>query len=85
MDLIGWQKAVDLVTEIYRLTRRLLRKRFLVSPVNFARPRFQFPAILQMGKADFKGRISRILGKRQRIIIRIGNPNLNSQKFGIYQ
>jgi hypothetical protein len=23
MDLIGWQKAMDLVTEIYRLTKQL--------------------------------------------------------------
>ena len=26
MDLIGWQKAMDLVTEIYRLTKKLLKE-----------------------------------------------------------
>ena len=54
MDLIGWQKAMDLVTEIYRLTKQLpkeevfglasqLRRAAVSIPSNILKARDVYP------------------------------------------
>ena len=43
MDLIVWQKAMDLVQAVYAVTKDFLRRSFIALPVNSEKPVFQFP------------------------------------------
>ena len=50
MDLICWQKAMDLVTEIYRLTKQLPKEEVFGLAANFVEQRFLFQVILQKAR-----------------------------------
>jgi hypothetical protein len=49
-DLIVWQKAMEMVTEIYKLTDTFRNKKFIVSLIKFVGRPFQFRAISQRVK-----------------------------------
>ena len=53
-DLIVWQKAMTLVTEIYRITMKLPKDELLDSRANFVGQQFPFPVILPKDKDDYR-------------------------------
>jgi four helix bundle protein len=55
MDLIGWQKAMDLVTEIYRLTKTLPKDEIFGLTSQLRRAAVSIPSNI----AEGQGRISK--------------------------
>jgi len=55
MDLIGWQKAMDLVTEIYRLTKKLPKEEIFGLTSQIRRAAVSIPSNI----AEGQGRLSK--------------------------
>jgi four helix bundle protein len=55
MDLIGWQKAMDLVTEIYRLTKKLPKEEMFGITSQLRRAAVSIPSNI----AEGQGRLSK--------------------------
>lgn len=55
MDLIGWQKAMDLVTEIYRLTKQLPKEEIFGLTSQLRRAEVSIPSNI----AEGQGRLSK--------------------------
>ena len=55
MDLIGWQKAMDLVTEIYRLTKKLPKEEIFGLASQLRRAAVSIPSNI----AEGQGRLSK--------------------------
>jgi four helix bundle protein len=55
MDLIGWQKAMDLVTEVYRLTKKLPKEEMFGLSSQLRRAAVSIPSNI----AEGQGRLSK--------------------------
>ncbi len=55
MDLIGWQKAMDLVTEMYRLTKKLPKEEMFGLTSQLRRAAVSIPSNI----AEGQGRLSK--------------------------
>jgi 23S rRNA-intervening sequence protein len=49
-DLVVWQKAMDMVTEVYKLTDSFPKREVTASPIKSAAQRFRFQATLPRDK-----------------------------------
>ena len=74
-DLIVWQKAMDLVTEIYRLTKQLPKEELFGLTSQLRRAAVSIPSNIAEGKDDYPRENFDIFRKCQRIIIRTGNSS----------
>jgi hypothetical protein len=80
-DLVAWNKAMELVTEIYRLIHDFPKEELFGLTSQIRRAAVSIPSNIAEGKGRLsKGEIPAIPGQRQGFFGRVGNPDSNRAK-----